>query len=192
MGPGQGQHGLGLHRIPHRYWSRWRGACGSGEWEWTISQRGSCSSSGQISHPLLLGPERKEMWMMEWNVIFEGWGIGHWRGSGYGEGLIWGDSPRHSLFCLPWALLPWWQHLRMEESQGSWGGGDSSRPAYLGGDIKAWKAREFPRLESVYSSKLKKKIPYKPSHWQTLSGICANTRSPSYIFCYGPSSNAYQ
>ena len=30
MGPSQGQHGLGLYRIPHRYWSQQRAARGSG------------------------------------------------------------------------------------------------------------------------------------------------------------------
>ena len=166
--------------------------------EWTLSQRESCGSSGWISHPLLMGPERKEMWMMEWNVIFEGWGIGHWRGSGYGKGLVWEDSPHHSLFCLLWALLPWWQHMRMEESQDSWDGGDSCRPLYLCRDIKAKKSRGVPQVaESVYSNLIKKKKKekhsiYKTSQWRTLSGICGNPWSPSYIFYYGPSSNVNQ
>ena len=30
MGPSQGQHGLGLYQIPHRYWSQRRAARGSG------------------------------------------------------------------------------------------------------------------------------------------------------------------
>ena len=43
--------------------------------------------------------------MMDWDVTFEGWATGYWRGSGYGKGLSWEDSPRCSLFCLLWALL---------------------------------------------------------------------------------------
>ena len=163
MGPSQGQHGLGLHQNPHIYWARWRGAWGSGEWEWTVSQRGSCGSSGQISHPLLMGPERKEMWMMEWNAIFEGWSIGYWRGLGYGKSFGWKDPPRRSLFCLPWALLPWRQHLWMEQTQGSWGGGDSSRLPYLWREHQRQKSMWVPQVaESVYSTKFKKKK--KPSH----------------------------
>ena len=158
MGPGQGQHGLGLQRIPHRYWAWWRGVWGSGEWEWTVPQRGSCGSSGRISHPSLIGPERKEMWIMQWDVILEGWSMGHWRGSGYGKGLGWEYSPHLSLFCLPWVLLPWWQHLRMEETQGPWGGGDSSRLPYLWSGHQSQKSRDMPQeAEYAYSTKLKRK-----------------------------------
>ena len=139
------------------------------------------------------------MWIMEWDVILEGWSMGHWRGSGYGKGLGWEDPPCCSLFCLPWVLLPWWQHLRMEETQGPWGGGDSSRLPYLWSGHQSQKSRDMPQeAEYAYSTKLtrkkkKKNHPInKSSHWQTLSGICANPQSPSYIFCYGPSSNAYQ
>ena len=149
MGPGQGQHVLCLHRIPHRDWSRWRGAWGSGEWEWTVPQRGSCGSSGRISHPSLIGPERKEMWIMQWDVILEGWSMGHWRGSGYGKGLGWEDPPCCSLFCLPWALLPWWQHLRMEESKALGVGAILLDFHIFGGDIKAKTAVVCPRLLSL-------------------------------------------
>ena len=146
MGPSQGQHGLGLHQNPHIYWARWRGAWGSGEWEWTVSQRGSHGSSGRISRPLLMGPERKEMWIMQWDAIFKGWGIGHWRDLGYGKGLGWEESPRHSLFCLPWALLLWWQQLWMEESQGSWCGAILLELHILVGTSKPKNARVCPRL----------------------------------------------
>ena len=68
--------------------------------------QGSGSGPGErISHLLLQSPERREVRMMNLDMIFEGWTTEHWRGSDYGKGLGWEDSPRLSLFCLPWAIL---------------------------------------------------------------------------------------
>ena len=108
--------------------------------------------------------------MIDWDVIFEGWGIGHWKGSGYGKGLAWEDSPRRSLFGLHWALLPCWQHLRMEESQGSSGWRQLFQTSVtLIVTSKPEKGRGVPQVaEPVYSTKWKqnktKHSIYMPSH----------------------------
>ena len=72
--------------------------------------------------------------------------------------------------------------------------GDSSRTPYFGRDIKAKKCTSVSQVaEAVYSTNLKKKNPIcMPSHWQSLSGACANPGIPSYVFYYGLSSDAYQ
>ena len=94
-------------------------------------------------------------------MIFEGWGIGHWRGSGYGKGL--GGRTHLTIHCSVFFGLSFhdgniceWERVK------SLGVGVILLEIHnFGGDIKAKKSRGVPRVaESVYSTKLKKKIPY--------------------------------
>ena len=120
--------------------------------------------SGQISHPLLMGPERKEMWIMEWNVIFEGWGIGHWRGSGYGKDL--GGRTHLTIHCSIFFGLSFhddnmckWKRIK------ALGVGATLLDLHIfGGDIKAKKKQGCAPGSLVcllhLIKKKKKSIPY--------------------------------
>ena len=91
-------------------------------------------------------------------MIFEGWGIGHWRGSGYGKGL--GGRTHLAIHCSVFLGLSFhdgsiceWKRVK------ALGVGANLLDLYIsGGDIKAKKSRGVPQVaESVYSTKLKKK-----------------------------------
>ena len=93
-------------------------------------------------------------------MIFEGWGIGHWRGSGYGKGL--GGRTHLTIHCSVFFGLSFhdgniceWKRVK------AIGVGAILLDLHIfGGDIKAKKSRGVPQVaESVYSTKLKKKSP---------------------------------
>ena len=93
-------------------------------------------------------------------MIFEGWGIGHWRGSGYGKGL--GGRTHLTIHCSVFFGLSFhdgniceWKRVK------ALGVGAILLDLHIfGGDIKAKKSRGVPQVaESVYSTKLKKKSP---------------------------------
>ena len=113
--------------------------------------------------------------------------LGHWALEGLRLWQRFGveDSPRHSLFCLPWALLPWWQHLRMEESQGSSGWRQLFQTSVtLIVTSKLEKGRGVPQVaEPVYSTKwkqnkTKQNIPYASPAIHRLSQEPVQTHRP--------------
>ena len=113
--------------------------------------------------------------------------LGRWalEGLRLHKGLGWEDSPRHSLFCLPWALLPWWQHLWMEESQGSSGWMQLFQTSItLIVTLKPEKGRGVSQVaEPVYSTKwkqnkTKQNIPYASPAIHRLSQEPVQTHRP--------------
>ena len=99
-------------------------------------------------------------------MTFKGWGIEHWRGSGYGKGL--GRRTQLAIHCSVFFGLSFhdgniceWKRVK------ALGVGAILLDLHIfGGDIKAKKSRGVPQVaESVYSTKLKRKNPiYEPSH----------------------------
>ena len=97
-------------------------------------------------------------------MIFEGWGIGNWRGLGYGKGGL-------GVLTSPFTVLSSLGAPSVMATSANGrdsrllGWGNSSRPPYFGWDIKAKKSTSVSLVvEAVYSTKLKKKkkktIPY--------------------------------
>ena len=133
-------------------------------------------------------------------MIFEGGGIGDWRGLGYDKGGLGG-------LTSPFTVLSYLGSPSMMATSGNGretalGVGAILLDLHIfGRDIKTQKSRGVPQVaKSVYSTKLKHTHTHKKKHsiynpstdGLSLSGMCGKPWSPSYIFCYGPSSNAYQ